>query len=1028
MSLSRRGFPTSHYSLPITRSRSRYEQYVLNQEKAVKKICAAAKRGVISIEKKSGNIVVEFNASSFLAFEEATNAVLKNHVFSHDKDNEGRVVRKIFKVTKDGESLYTLSLYRTTLKALINGRCLDRFWDDLRSILSVAGLDDTGNVPVSCCTNVGGVVPIQSTVNHDCSDLVHLANVTLPSELEHAESVIVDDVVIEQKNVAGHDALLDSKPNSLSAPGPSGNCFEKTVVSHLGVAKVRGFPSPQTGRETDSAVPSAPLNGGNSCCPTSVDSVDSPQPGGSSSWLHQWPNASLHPDVATKVTCHAGAFPAAQKDARLSSDSPQPSTPTSHSDNCPKAPVHPADASGRGKESALHLQLKLTVSPTHPDMNDPCGQTSAATLPEPEIDIPCLPDAPTPHHSSSSSSTDYLLAPQNKTHILIQHPSPQPEPSPPAPHPLSPQPPQSSCSIEPDPENHLNCLTEDQGVVIASHSHVDTENSSTPTLDNADSSDFLPHTTALASLQCLHTNILDTKTQLANKLKAQNKELTSFMQDVLDRMQEMQRDITSLQHTVLTLVDKHKHLKQPQGCLCRCQQASSPHAIDSRKKTCSENNPTVKETCNESETQATSAYTTRPSPVLSQKESSHKTQNITHTNNSTIYPHAEKAEPPAWSQSKSEGKLIPRGAEHLILGCSLLRNVRRRMVCRQGTVHILTLHNYKVANITEKLRANSSTQYTTKSVSFLVSGDETHDETRTQQEYDELSSVASETFPKATIRFIALPYNKHSAAHIQKCNMAMAQVAKTKEHVQFVYISNYTNYMTDDNGLLTKTSNIQLTKGLRGYIQSPSPRMQKAQANFQMNATDKSSSLLPTPPSPPLGLANRANYRHTLLPTPPHPSISAQKGNFTKKKTPSQAEVMYNKNFPPLPRNRANRPNYNVQTQSTSVKPNKRTNTIYSEKTDEVTGTDANSTTLSPASLTYQSSPRNTNTDTHKYEQSQTSQLYNPKPTHIIPTIPHHIPSIPRMPPYVPFHPFFPFYPFMEWQSRLPFIRPAPTM
>ena len=55
-----------------------------------------------------------------------------------------------------------------------------------------------------------------------------------------------------------------------------------------------------------------------------------------------------------------------------------------------------------------------------------------------------------------------------------------------------------------------------------------------------------------------------------------------------------------------------------------------------------------------------------------------------------------------------------------------------------------------------------------------------------------------------------------------------------------------------------------------------------------------------------------------------------------------------------------------------------------SEKTDGVTRTDANSTTLSPASLTYQSSPRNTNTDTPKNEQSQTSQLCNPKSTHII--------------------------------------------
>ena len=98
----------------------------------------------MNIVNKCDNIVIEFNTSSFLSFEDAASSVLQEHVFAHDKDSEDNIVRKIYKKTTAGVAQYTLSLYRTTLRALVNGQGLEHFWNDLQDILAAAGFGEGG--------------------------------------------------------------------------------------------------------------------------------------------------------------------------------------------------------------------------------------------------------------------------------------------------------------------------------------------------------------------------------------------------------------------------------------------------------------------------------------------------------------------------------------------------------------------------------------------------------------------------------------------------------------------------------------------------------------------------------------------------------------------------------------------------------------------------------------------------------------------------------------------------------------------
>ena len=124
------------------RSIAQFQEYKLNQEKALLKKAEACSRPSISAEIKNNNVVLELSTSTF---EVVKNMFVKFYssqldgVCSMDctqiTDREGHIISDTLQlcqihasntiITK--EPLYTVNLYRTSCKIVVNGPKLDRF-------------------------------------------------------------------------------------------------------------------------------------------------------------------------------------------------------------------------------------------------------------------------------------------------------------------------------------------------------------------------------------------------------------------------------------------------------------------------------------------------------------------------------------------------------------------------------------------------------------------------------------------------------------------------------------------------------------------------------------------------------------------------------------------------------------------------------------------------------------------------------------------------------------------------------------
>ena len=123
---------------PTVLTRSRRAKFELNEKRTWTKIRTAARRAHVSVEYKQDNIVISFSAAAFHAFHHAVENYLD--VDSKQVDKKGRTVVTTLRKIRNEESHYTLSLYHTTSRVLINGPNSSLFWSDFQLLLNTSGL------------------------------------------------------------------------------------------------------------------------------------------------------------------------------------------------------------------------------------------------------------------------------------------------------------------------------------------------------------------------------------------------------------------------------------------------------------------------------------------------------------------------------------------------------------------------------------------------------------------------------------------------------------------------------------------------------------------------------------------------------------------------------------------------------------------------------------------------------------------------------------------------------------------------
>ena len=958
----RRGRSLDRSNLPITRSR--YRQFSLNREKTLKKLCAASKRGPINIQNKSGNIVLDFNASTFMAFEQAATVVLQNHLFSKEKDSDGKVLAKVFKKTNDYATQYTLSLYRTTLRALVNGRHLTQFWDDLVSILSTAGFDVCGDGVVQSCP--AGEMSMESdrTVMDVCSGCVHLPKMT---QLSTQENDVIDDVTTD---------LFSSI-----------NCVDRQKQSNVadgccwGITVSPAAPPGRTLLSPGSTSPAAPTHH-SVATPLLPATCDQPQTQAASQHEAKKDERSIDGDNASAVlslvpgsengNCRSGST--VMEPTSVSPESPPPLSsvdPLLSSESSVQR-TDPEPLSTKRDEASTFSTKASTIASLRNDDPDVAYPAVAAKL---------------------ENQEKFSLQPGDENLTSLDSPLPS------------------------------NGITFPQNQTVAPSILLSTQTGVEPTI---------------SQLQSLQSDLLDTKTQLTNKLKTQNKELASFMQDILGHIHKIQNDITSLQHTVQNLAVKQKFPKHPHVCVCKCQSTSPQTQKNTSEQRDTDNLQSTETNNTDPKQQIKRPCMKTSSDCSSQTDSIQKTHQI-ETSNS----HCQNPETPSWSQPKT-GQFIPANTKHLILGGSYLKSLQRKKICPQGSVQIKTLHHYEIDDLIEKLKANVTPQHTTKSVSFLIRGNETLDTASMLEQYKELSSVASKIFPNATIYLLALPLHNRSTKHIKKCNMAMAQVAKENPQVQYVTISNSANYKSDDGRQMTMAGTIHLAKSIRGYLHIPFPRPRNTQTT-QLHKTKKSSGPWSSQSFPPQQKLTKEHHRRTLLPTPPFQYTHDPKKSETRQAL-SQTESHYNEEFPPLPHKQQSiYPDPIAQPKHPQYTP--RTHTKIPQLGDRGThATPAMPRHFYPNSMMPPFFPYHPFPFPYKQQSSQPDPIIqqrqphdtpktqtnipqsDERDTHATPFMPRHLYPNSMMPPFFPYHPFPPYYPFMGWHGRTPMIQPEPTV
>jgi len=161
--------------------------YQLNKTKALKKKIAACNRDTVSIQLTGGGINITFNTSMYEMFRTAVetfynSTIMENrctHFFVHDKKQ--RNVESKFKISF-GNSSYTLNMYHSTSKCLVNGKMTTSFCNEhLPEIMS-----SIENELSRCGLTV-------QDINHAVSEML-ASNSSPPSE---GQDVIVCDSEVQ---------------------------------------------------------------------------------------------------------------------------------------------------------------------------------------------------------------------------------------------------------------------------------------------------------------------------------------------------------------------------------------------------------------------------------------------------------------------------------------------------------------------------------------------------------------------------------------------------------------------------------------------------------------------------------------------------------------------------------------------------------------------------------------------------------------------------------------------------------------
>jgi len=124
--------------------------YALNIERSLaKKLRAAQKTAEVTVKQTGGGIVVEADAATFELYKEATLqyytnekiAGKKNLFITETTDARGSIVQYTIRILCDDNQNYTINIYTTTSKCMVNGKGVQTFFtdlDDIRTIIEKA--------------------------------------------------------------------------------------------------------------------------------------------------------------------------------------------------------------------------------------------------------------------------------------------------------------------------------------------------------------------------------------------------------------------------------------------------------------------------------------------------------------------------------------------------------------------------------------------------------------------------------------------------------------------------------------------------------------------------------------------------------------------------------------------------------------------------------------------------------------------------------------------------------------------------
>ena len=775
----------SRQRLPIDTSRSRITRsraatFHLNKEKAIKKVCKAARRSHIEVEEKKGNTVITFSAAAFQAFQSAADTYLSDCDVVKDTDCSGNYHRTVFKCIRNDVHCYTLSLFHTTLKALVNGPDLELFHKDLENILEITGLEDTETRE------------LLDKLNRSIASLTSHVNNNRPESPSSARAHQITSPAVKEPPSHGNDPSLTKKGAVLSEPDASSiDCppslisviSEQTAISAAQSSTITCSDAAETTSDTSSS--SLTVAAETELASPTADAVSITKPS------DEIQSASLTPPTTDFVSpsMPPGAVETASP-ASLATDAISTSKPSEAVESASSAPppraVHPVATTGHNDATSR--------TPTVAGSAD-SAQSAAPTFLA-DVIVPSLPDL-------------------------------------------------TAAEVNTSPMTEL-------------------DNTAVDTMSTA---------TACA-IQHLQSDLLDMKTQLCNTMKVQELHTGTLIEAVCARLDLVQKEITSLSKTLQSLTDKihrnnHKQKSPTPTCVVTHKSVGTNTEILSNSQPSASKIPsktTVSGTQDHNGKSQNPLSVTTHSIHLPLRESPLKS-----------VPQDNVLTDEDWHTSNTKSKMLPNSVKHMVLGCSLLRSLRRRGLCRKGSVHIRSFPGAKIEDVIELL--NDCTSHPeTETVSLLIGGNDKSQTSCLSAMYTGLFEAAHAVFPNAQIHFLSLPPQKKQYAHIDKCNSAMENLSTDIPRLRFIKIdfTNSAPYLLDGFHLNKKGTTVLaksiiqnvLKETCENPVRPTQSYKQVAEKHFQTHSTNLSKPLSAAFRPPNDSSKVDGQVKKPLLPTP----------------------------------------------------------------------------------------------------------------------------------------------------------------